>query len=224
LLPQISALDRGSVKSFVSAASEGEKFPPTVFAHMSKDSHTASAVKQQMVSLGAAGVQTAEVKVAARKIDDDFFVDEDVRPKDKNAITRELSKELVAMLRSKDLLDQQGYLKGDPRQTNWRDAFDRIVSATRLTHDASPISEMMNIAFAQHELMSAPVPSMMDFCIDPGTACPGSSPSSTVTGLSCGNKQQHAMLLQKSSVPYASAKHNGLRVEKARKHHRVPPI
>ena len=50
LLPQISALDRGSVKSFVSAATEGEKFPPTVFAHMSKDSHTASAVKQQMVT------------------------------------------------------------------------------------------------------------------------------------------------------------------------------
>ena len=186
LLSQISPLDEDVVQSLGWTTSGHEPFPPTVFAYMSKDGGTASAIAKQMSFLGQAGVQTAEMRVAPRKIDAEFFVDADVRPAGREPITDGTSKALVEILRLKGLLDDEGFLKADPRESAWRDAI-RSLAPDSLQPDASPISEMMNVAFAQHEIMSTPIASMMDFCANPSSACSGNR--SAVFGLSCGAKK-----------------------------------
>ena len=67
------------------------------------------------------------------------------------------SEAMAAALRAGGFLDSEGFLKRDPRSSEWRDALRRRGAAPRfdsLVPDKSATSEALNVAFAAHELSS----------------------------------------------------------------------
>jgi hypothetical protein len=64
---------------------------------------------------------------------------------------------MAAALRDGGFLDSEGFLKRDPRSSEWRDALVRrsaFPSFDSLVPDKSATSEALNVAFAAHELSS----------------------------------------------------------------------
>jgi hypothetical protein len=55
--------------------------------------------------------------------------------------------------------------QSDPRRNNWRDVVKAVpgAGAVRVAADASPLSEVMNVAWAVHELVSDQVGETLDF-------------------------------------------------------------
>lgn len=86
-------------------------------------------------------------------------------------ITAADSSKMAASLQDAGLLDENGYLLESPRRSNWRDALKTttpIISAVEndsLVADASPISEVMNVADGMHEMTRDGVKEALEFCL-----------------------------------------------------------
>ena len=125
-------------------------YPPTVFSHMPRDARTAEFVAASITDFRDAGVRMIESRLEPRAIDDGYFYEQSF-----GRISEEESAAMVASLRSFNLIDAQGLLTEDPR------AFDddHIVMLKRhapewdsLLADQSDTRELLNVAFATHEL------------------------------------------------------------------------
>ena len=82
--------------------------------------------------------------------------------------TLEESKAMVGALRAANYLDPQTHsLVDDPRQSNWRDVLRAHVpeSKDNFVADESPVSEVMNVARAMHELSRDGVKEAIDFIL-----------------------------------------------------------
>jgi hypothetical protein len=64
------------------------------------------------------------------------------------------SARMAAALRDAGLLDSEGYLREDPRRSEWREALRRQAAriGDSMVPDESPIAEVLNVAYAAHEL------------------------------------------------------------------------
>ena len=64
------------------------------------------------------------------------------------------SKAMAAKLRDAGMLDTEGYLRDDPRTSDWRRALGAHAKAMgdSTRPDASGLSEVLNVAYASHEL------------------------------------------------------------------------
>jgi hypothetical protein len=63
-------------------------------------------------------------------------------------------------------LDTANFLKEDPRRSTWRDALASVNGLSQLDSlmaDHSPVSEEMNVAWANHELVSDYIDETLDF-------------------------------------------------------------
>jgi len=79
------------------------------------------------------------------------------------SISPEISKSMVAALREEELIDKSGKLIDNPRGSEWRKCLRKFAGSDSLVADESPISEVLNVAFAQHEMSSEFVDEMIDF-------------------------------------------------------------
>jgi len=79
------------------------------------------------------------------------------------SISTETSKLMVAALREEKLIDESGKLLENPRGSDWRKCLRKFAGSDSLVADKSPISEVLNVAFAQHEMSSEFVDEMIDF-------------------------------------------------------------
>jgi len=79
------------------------------------------------------------------------------------SISPETSKLMVAALREAELIDKSGKLLENPRGSPWRECLKKFAGSDSLVADKSPISEVLNVAFAQHEMSSEFVDEMIDF-------------------------------------------------------------
>jgi len=79
------------------------------------------------------------------------------------AISPKTSRLMVAALREADLLDESGMLRENPRGSAWRTTLQKFAGTDSLVADESPISEVLNVAYAQHEMSSDFVDDMIDF-------------------------------------------------------------
>ena len=144
-------------------------YPPVVFSHMSRDALVGALVDESRAFLDAAGVPTRVTELAPQPVDANFFHRRVVRAADAEgdgekgpgatepAIRVAASAAMAAALREGGLLDSEGYLKRDPRASEWRDALRRKGAAPRfdaLVPDQSATAEALNVAFAAHELSS----------------------------------------------------------------------
>ena len=165
---------RGEATSATSSEAEARRdrevaYPPVVFSHMSRDALVGALVDESRAFLDAAGVPTRVTELAPQPVDAVFFHRRVVRAADAEGdgergpgatepvIRVADSAAMAAALREGGLLDSEGYLKRDPRASEWRDALRRKGAAPSfdaLVPDRSATAEALNVAFAAHELSS----------------------------------------------------------------------
>ena len=85
--------------------------------------------------------------------------------------TAELAAKVFAVLRRGGELDAAGMLTRDPRASRWRDAVRPVVPASvdSLVPDASPLSEVLNAAWAYHEFTDAFLDESLDWLDEKAT-------------------------------------------------------
>jgi len=79
------------------------------------------------------------------------------------SISPKTSSLMVVALQEAELIDESGMLLENPRGSPWRKCLQKFAMSDSLVADVSPISEVMNVAFAQHEMSSEFVDEMIDF-------------------------------------------------------------
>lgn len=142
------------------ANDEGAFAMPHAFVHMAqRDKAIAKRVKGTAAALRAAGVLVAEFVVAPRVLT--------------GALLRAampnwgagLADEVVEALRVAGHIDDAGNVLVDPRRSQWRRAVEHLKGLMNdsLVADKSPLSEVLNHAWAQHEISSEHFASVLDF-------------------------------------------------------------
>ena len=136
---------------------------------MSRDALVGALVDESRAFLDATGVPTRVTELAPQPVDGLFFHRRVVRAADAEGdgdkgpgatepvIRVADSEAMAAALRDGGFLDSEGFLKRDPRSSEWRDALRRrsaFPSFDSLVPDNSATSEALNVAFAAHELSS----------------------------------------------------------------------
>lgn len=146
-------------------------YPPVVFSHMSKDALVGALVDESREFLTQAGVATKVSELNPLVIDDAFFHRRVVKVVDAegdvqtgaetSGVTEPVirvaeSAQMVNELKTNGFLDSEGFLKQDPRLSNWRElaGLKRHASlfGDALVPDKSAVAEVLNVAFAAHEL------------------------------------------------------------------------
>jgi hypothetical protein len=135
-------------------------YPPSIWICMEKDLHTLAAVRHATTVLRSRGRYAEMVVAPALPITPHFFSDRIPnfpRPHIDASTATVLSAKIHSRLRSAGMLDRDGLLLEDPRQTAWRDALRDLLETGQLLRDTleadkSPISEELNVAFAGHEI------------------------------------------------------------------------
>jgi len=132
-------------------------FAPVLFVPMDRDERTLKVVHQQIESLkqhDPASLSTV-CSVKAMAIDSMYF-----HQRIGGKMTKEISNTIYDGLRESGYLDSDGFLKEDPRRSEWRSIVIQSVGQRvlreeledNLKADQSAISEVMNVAFSMHEL------------------------------------------------------------------------
>jgi len=125
-------------------------FPPTVFSHMgasNRDEMTANFVKRAQEHFKGLGVPVRETLLEPLPISETFFSE-----RAPATISKVRSKAVAESLKAQGLLDAEGYLKEDPRSSEWRDAVAPHAGDDTLIPDQSTLSELLNVAYSLHEL------------------------------------------------------------------------
>ncbi|KAI7838591.1 hypothetical protein COHA_007662 [Chlorella ohadii] len=129
----------------------GANYPPTLFVSMPRDLKTADRIKQDMDLLKKYNVPTDMVLVYSQPLSLDFISNR----------SELISPNVVAALQTIGLVDSNLIIKEDPRYTKlpWRQELLQMVpelsSAANdsLVPDASAVSEELNRAYANHEIV-----------------------------------------------------------------------
>ncbi|KAG1674120.1 hypothetical protein FOA52_015750 [Chlamydomonas sp. UWO 241] len=143
------------------------EYPPTLLVHMPRDTHTHKLVKETMMAVHKSGVKVAEIQVPPQPMTPTTL--SDIIPT--TDLSSDQSAKIFEALSAAGLLDAAGMLTQDPRQTQWRkvlkDADVPGFTSLRLKSDLSPISEVLNRLYAQHEITSATTTDMLDWFESP---------------------------------------------------------
>jgi hypothetical protein len=133
----------------------GSHYPPTLFVSMPRDLTTADRIKQDMELLRKYGVPTDMILVYSQLLSLDFISNRS------ELVSPNVSAKVVAALQTIGLVDSNLVIKQDPRYTKlpWRQQLAQMVpelSTTAndsLVADASAVSEELNRAYANHEIV-----------------------------------------------------------------------
>ena len=134
----------------------GRTYPPTYLVHMPRDNATAAGVAENMKVLQSKGVAVKEVLVEPQAVTPALL-------QRSRHISANVAAAIVAALTKGGFLHtsgpQAGQLKQDPRETRdaWKPALAPVVGGLSLEPDASPVAELLNLAWAGHELASDPI-------------------------------------------------------------------
>ena len=144
--------------------------PPALFVHMASDGHTARAVGrivEQLNKKSAGGAAAAAQYICQSKtLIPSYFQDHGA------ALTATDSATLVAALTTSGMVDAAtGKLKDDPRMTDWRHVASKalphiVPSKDSLKPDESAVSELLNLAWAAHEITDEYLPETFKWFLD----------------------------------------------------------
>ena len=148
-----------------------EPMPPTLFIHMSRDQRTAAFVHKDVKRIkNMSSGQAEQIEVAPQKPSAAFFTDRIER------LDSAAASALHAALRRHGLLNADGFLAEDPRRSAWREAIrasDGLGArlpgpgpnspADTLVGDESAVSEVLNVAWAMHEIVSDEMDETLQF-------------------------------------------------------------
>ena len=134
---------------------------PGVYITMNRDvrsDHSAEAAVQKMKE---GGVQAKHIRLGPVALNDRFFSDRI------HVYNQVQSEKMVQALRDAKMLDTSGMLKDSPRVSSWRSIVRPLVDKSdTLRADASPVSEVMNVAYGQHEMSRDGVEEALRFLLD----------------------------------------------------------
>ena len=164
VLPQIFEDHFGHLKmrlkgaiSQIAAPPEVEKITlPMVFSHMPKDERIARAVRNTVDQMQkSSDVPVKESELHPMKLHETFFRD-NAPP---GYYETYESEKMFEALKTNGYLDDEGYLKEDPRRSDWRDVVcgslegeNRFAPDSPCENNKSWTSELMNVAWASHEM------------------------------------------------------------------------
>ena len=134
--------------------------PPTVFVHMNRDQHIAMMIHDNIVRLQHENVQTQEYQCKSKRITKTFFSEHG------KVLSVEDSSLLFSSLLENGYLDKNTYeLIDDPRLSNWRDVVKKTLPKNEdsLVADLSPLSELFNVAYGQHEITDEYLDEVFEF-------------------------------------------------------------
>lgn len=126
--------------------------PPSIFVHMNIDEMNKGAIKNNLARLQREKIPAQELGCNPKPITPHFFSSEH-----SYALSDADSATLQSALRVAGYLTDEGFLKEDPRSSHWRDVVTKalphiVPSKDTLEADKSPISELLNLAWALHEI------------------------------------------------------------------------
>lgn len=147
IVPQISALAGGRNRGV-----------PTLFVHMPRDEMRDMYVKADMLDLAAEDVRTAEIRVQPIPVTALLL---------ERCLSADVATVVLESLRHGGHLDREGYQKYNSRARTWVSAVSRALPPSvndTLKLDESCLAELMNVAWAEHEITSQYADQMIDFC------------------------------------------------------------
>ena len=129
------------------------------FVPMVRDASRLKIVRDQVQTLRRARVDAAALVATPEPLNETALYRRGPGPGGEVLPTRADAAAVVAALRRGGFLDDQGYLLEDPRRSDWRSVVRPVVTTDSLVAHASPISEILNVAWAEHEsLRRADIP------------------------------------------------------------------
>lgn len=134
---------------------------PGVFITMSRDQHITRLVKHYVSNHSKKSHRHIQLNPLA--LTPTFFHDRIPR-----LYTPSQSAAMVRALVQADLLDQDGLLRYDPRRSGWRPVLRRYAQSDAMIPDASPVSEVLNVAWGEHELSRDGVAEALQFLLKSG--------------------------------------------------------
>ena len=161
-LPKLS--DKSSLTQELRAQGGRGDFPPVVFSRMSRDELTGKLVDSAKTYLKGMEVPVRVTVLKPLPIHEKFFSERvrgqgrqggEVSPAEgaaEDAVNAETSAAMARALRRAELVDESGYLKEDPRASEWREVLAPMARTDSLQPDKSALSEVLNVAYALHEL------------------------------------------------------------------------
>jgi hypothetical protein len=131
-------------------------FPPIAFVHMTRDERTAKNIHDELIVLANHKIPVKVFPIAPKPITDDYF------NVNGGGLSLRESVTLVRAFRLHGIIDGDRMLKEDPRQSDfegWRSIAtealsDVFPSRDSMQPDASAVNELMNSAWAMHEIVS----------------------------------------------------------------------
>ncbi|CAM9219610.1 unnamed protein product, partial [Ectocarpus fasciculatus] len=135
-------------------------FPPSQWIYMQKDSRTQQDVADTVSALRRSGAVVDSVLAKQLAITESFFSDRI------EEVTVDISRAIYQALKENSAFTDLGYLRADPRHSNWRSWLADIKDDLKpdgLIADKSPIAEVLNVAYALHEITSEHMDSTLNF-------------------------------------------------------------
>lgn len=152
---QIMGLPSTTLQAVLAEASTNNLslgYPPSIFMHMPRDEDMASRVESNIKMLKDSGVRATQVRRNPVAVTSDYL-----RSRAPQVFNEQIANDIVVKLAEDGFLDDNGFLKSDPRLTYkaWTKSVGPVVGGSiSLMSDASPLTELLNLAWAQHEIMS----------------------------------------------------------------------
>lgn len=148
--------------SQIAAYSLDPATPCQVYITMNRDPGTDERAQALVAANGDQKIRRRQIRLPPLVISEGFFSDRipEISPAG--------SVELVRALRSAGMLDNEGHLNSNPRRSNWRETFQEAkvdLHQDSLIADQSPLSEVMNTAYGQHEMARDGVKEALEFCL-----------------------------------------------------------
>lgn len=143
---QIMALPTSYLENLVDTVG-ASTFPPTLFLHMERDLRSTAAIAANKQSLTARGIPTRSITLKPSRVTPGYLTG-------KLGISPKVAEQIILKLTSAKFLSAAGDIVEDPRGTAWRDALHDLdyLRQDSLVADASPLSEVLNVAWAKHEV------------------------------------------------------------------------
>jgi len=146
------------VPQIMSVDSRVNEDVPTLFVHMAKrDVGTAARVSAAINDLKTRNVRVGEIRLEPRPITTSFL---------QGCVSEADAASLIQAFKDASVVDDEGFLRENSRLREWVPAARRALpnSPDTFEPDESCLSELMNVAWAQHEFSAQYAKEIIDFC------------------------------------------------------------
>jgi hypothetical protein len=153
----------GALKGYISQifADSRASQMPSVFVTMNHDEVTDRNAQELVVTFQKKGIPARHVRLASFPLKEYFFSERI------DKVDQDLSKQMFQDLRHAKMVDNDDMLVEDPRRSDWRSVLGSSAAKVgdSMVPDASPLSEVMNVAWGMHEMTRDGVKDAVEFLL-----------------------------------------------------------